>query len=179
MMVDVSSRPGSVRSMYGSEADSGEDDESQEDDEDDDEEQGREDERHDARSIRSFESMMGRTARRRRPRKTLSDRLASMPGLARFSGPQQAQQPQLASPSPSRHTSLLPPPRAPTPAANLVESPLSSRPTSPVVLPRIAPPNQRFLEATADDLRLIEVRELLREYRRVVEGLRAVGGFEE
>lgn len=76
---------------------SGEDDESQEDDDDDDdkEEQGREDGRHDARSIRSFESMMGRAARRRRPRKTLSDRLASMPGLARFSGPQQAQQQQL------------------------------------------------------------------------------------
>ncbi len=94
MMVDVSSRPGSVRSMYGSEAGSSEDDESQEDDEDD-EEQEREDERHDARSIRSFESMMGRAGRRRRARKSLSDRLASMPGLARFSGPQQAQQQQL------------------------------------------------------------------------------------
>jgi hypothetical protein len=61
---------------------------------------------------------------------------------------------------------------------NRIDTPLSSRPTSPV-LPRIAAPNQRFLEAAADDLRLSEVKELLREYRRVVEGLRAVGGFEE
>jgi hypothetical protein len=35
------------------------------------------------------------------------------------------------------------------------------------------------LEAAADDLRLSEVRELLREYKRVVEGLRAMGGFDE
>jgi hypothetical protein len=44
---------------------------------------------------------------------------------------------------------------------------------------RIPPPNQRFLEAAADDLRLSEVKELLREYKRVVDGLRAMGGFEE
>jgi hypothetical protein len=88
MMVDVSSRPGSVRSLYGSDAESGEDDDSQEDDEDDEEQ---EDDRHDARSIRSFESMMGRATRRRRPRKSLSDRLANMPGLARLTGPQQTQ----------------------------------------------------------------------------------------
>jgi hypothetical protein len=35
------------------------------------------------------------------------------------------------------------------------------------------------LEAVADDLRLSEVKELLREYKRIVEGLRAVGGFDE
>ena len=56
MMVDVSSRLGSVRSLYGSEAGSSEDDDSQEDDEDDKEQ---EDDRHNTRSIRSFESMMG------------------------------------------------------------------------------------------------------------------------
>lgn len=196
MMVDVSSRPGSERSVYGSDAESSEDDDSQGDDDDDDE-QEREGDRHDTRSIRSFESMMGRATRRRRPRnrKSLSDRLASMPGLGRLSGPQQGQQQQLvrsgrvsrfsllmtiiqASPSPSRQTSLLPPPRVPTPAATRVETPLSSRPTSPII-PRIAPPNLRFLDAVADDLRLSEVKELLCEYRRVVEGLRAVGGFEE
>jgi hypothetical protein len=38
--------------------------------------------------------MMGRAGRRRRPRKSLSDRLASMPGLARLSGPQQQATPQ-------------------------------------------------------------------------------------
>lgn len=94
MMVEVSSRPGSVRSLYGSDAESSEGDDSQEDDEDD---EDQEDDRHDARSIRSFESMMGRGARRRRPRKSLSDRLASMPGLARLSGPQQTQQQQVVS----------------------------------------------------------------------------------
>jgi len=94
-MVDVSSRPGSVHSLYESDAESSEDGDSQEDDEDDEEQ---EDDRHDARSIRSFESMMGRATRatrRRRTRKSLSDRLASMPGLARLSGPQQIQQQQM------------------------------------------------------------------------------------
>ncbi|KAH9992727.1 hypothetical protein BJV74DRAFT_950918 [Russula compacta] len=177
MMVDVSSRPGSVHSVHGSDVESSADDDSQ----DDDDEEEQDDDRHDVRSIRSFESMMGRaTRRRRRTRKSLSDRLASMPGLARLSGPQQAQQqPLVLGPSsPSRPPTLLPPPRAPTPAANHIETPLSSRPTSPVP-PRIAPPNQRFLEAAADDLRLSEVKELLREYKRVVEGLRAIGGFDE
>jgi Vacuolar sorting protein 9 (VPS9) domain len=91
MMVDVSSRPGSVRSVYGSDAENSTDDDSQEDDGDDDEQERDVDDRHDGRSIRSFENMMGRTARRRRTRKSLSDRLASMPGLSRYSGPQQQQ----------------------------------------------------------------------------------------
>jgi hypothetical protein len=94
MMVDVSSRPGSVRSIYGSDAESSGDENSQEDESDEEEQEGVDD-RHDTRSIRSFENMMGRAARRRRPRKTrksLSDRLASMPGLSRLSGPQAPQQ---------------------------------------------------------------------------------------
>jgi hypothetical protein len=89
-MVDVSSRPGSVHSVYGSDAESSADENGEDDDEDDDE-QERDDDRHDTRSIRSFESMMGRATRRRRPRKSLTDRLASMPGLSRLSGPQQTQ----------------------------------------------------------------------------------------
>jgi len=35
------------------------------------------------------------------------------------------------------------------------------------------------MECDEGDLRLSEVGELLREYRRVVEGMRAIGGFEE
>jgi hypothetical protein len=89
MMVDVSSRPGSVRSIYGSDAESNGDENSQENESDEEEEESIDD-RHDTRSIRSFENMMGRATRRRRPRKSLTDRLASMPGLARLSGPQQA-----------------------------------------------------------------------------------------
>jgi hypothetical protein len=92
MMVDVSSRPGSVRSVYESDVEGSQDDDSQGDDSDDEEQ---EDDRHDTRSIRSFENMMGRAARRRRTRKSLSDRLASMPGLARLSGPQPGQPEQL------------------------------------------------------------------------------------
>jgi hypothetical protein len=84
----VSSRPGSVRSIYGSDAESSGDENSQENESDEEEESV--DDRHDTRSIRSFENMMGRAARRRRPRKSLTDRLASMPGLGRLSGPQQA-----------------------------------------------------------------------------------------
>lgn len=57
----------------------------------------------------------------------------------------------------------------------------ASRPASPLGGPpiRIAPPPARFLECDERDLRLSEVGELLREYRRVVEGMRAIGGFEE
>ncbi len=194
MMVDVSSRPGSVRSVYGSDAESSGGEDGQEDDSDEEEESV--DDRHDTRSIRSFENMMGRAARRRRTRKSLTDRLASMPGLARLSGPQQTQPQQqvrtwflcllvlesslliiATQGSPSRQASLLPL-RAPTPGVNRTDTPLSSRPSSPI-LTRIAPPNQRFLEAAADDLRLSEVKELLGEYKRVVEGMRAVGGFDE
>lgn len=35
------------------------------------------------------------------------------------------------------------------------------------------------MECNADDLRVSEVRDLLSEYRRVVEGMRALGGFQE
>lgn len=58
------------------------------------------------------------------------------------------------------------------------ESPLSSRASSPVPM-RIAPPVQRFLECSEEDLRLSEIKDLLQEYRRVVEGMRALGGFQD
>ena len=34
--------------------------------------------------------------------------------------------------------------------------------------PRIAPPNKRFLECTAGDLKLSEIPDLLQEYRKLV-----------
>ena len=58
------------------------------------------------------------------------------------------------------------------------ETPSSSRAPSPIPV-RIAPPVQRFLECSEDDLRVSEIRDLLREYRRVVEGMRTLGGFQE
>ncbi|KAF7319401.1 VPS9 domain-containing protein [Mycena chlorophos] len=124
---------------------------------------------YDARSIRSFESMMSRDRRKNRAprgsgpstRKSLTDRLAHV--SANLAG--------LKGSPPPRRESLLP---------NRFDTPVSSRPGSPAVHGmglRLPPPNQRFLECSADDLRLSEVSELLGEYRRLVDGIRAVGGF--
>ncbi|KAJ7248176.1 hypothetical protein B0H12DRAFT_1124170 [Mycena haematopus] len=158
------SRPGSLR---------GEED-SDEEEEDGEGESGEEDEEYereaggsyDARSIRSFESMMSRErSKGRRPtpkRKSLSDRLAHVSGLAGFKG----------SPPPRRESLLA--------GANRFDTPVSSRPSSPAMLGgglRLPPPNPRFLDCAPDDLRLAEVAELLKDYRRLVEGIRAVGGF--
>ncbi len=44
---------------------------------------------------------------------------------------------------------------------------------------RISPPNARFMTCTADDLKVSEVGELLREYKRLAEAVRAMGGFHE
>lgn len=99
-LINVSSKPGSTKSGIT-------DEEGQTSDSDDgsgDEEGEEEDEEnemagvgvgaevdtagHDARSIRSFESMMSASARDRkdaRARKSLSDRLAHMPGLSKLS----------------------------------------------------------------------------------------------
>lgn len=87
-LVEVPSRPASIRSRVPS---SSEEESDEEDDEEDDED---EEEEHDTRSIRSFESMMSsRSQRKRRKklasmngRKSITDRLASMPGLSRLSG---------------------------------------------------------------------------------------------
>ncbi|CAK5273819.1 unnamed protein product [Mycena citricolor] len=141
------SRPASLR------GDAHSDEESDEEDEDEDEDEAFDGpSSYDTRSIRSFESMMSREKRKaaRKPRKSLSDRLAHVSaGLAGFKG------------SPSRFD--------------------SSRPNSPAVrageLLALAPPNPRFLDCAPDDLKLAEVAELLRDYRRLVDGIRAVGGF--
>ncbi|KAJ7768683.1 hypothetical protein DFH07DRAFT_902521 [Mycena maculata] len=155
------SRPGSLRGEAASDEEESEDGDEGEGEEDDEEEYEGEGGSHDARSIRSFESMMsrerskGRRVRRPGPeRKSLTDRLAH------------------GSPPP-RRDSLLP-------AGNRFDTPISSRPSSPAVLGgglRLLPPNPRFLDCAADDLRLAEVAELLRDYRRLVDGVRAVGGF--
>ena len=82
-LIEVPSRPGSIRSARGPNA-SSEEEESDEEDEEEEEE-----EEHDTRSIRSFESMMSSRSRRRRVntaagRKSIADRLASVPGLGRL-----------------------------------------------------------------------------------------------
>ncbi|KAF8884076.1 hypothetical protein CPB84DRAFT_1850791 [Gymnopilus junonius] len=134
----------------------------------------------DTRSIRSFESMLSASrqgsrgenkSRMSKARKSLSDRLASVSALAgRKTSP----------PPSSRRSSLLlqPRPTAGSPPASprvASPSPILNHPMSL----RLPPPKQRFMECTPDDLRLSEVGELLREYRRLVEGVRAAGGFDE
>ena len=108
-------------------------------------------------------------------RLSVSDRLVS--SLSKNSSPGPPPHKRLS--PPSRQTSLLSAP--PLGATDLSSNPDS--PTSPLLmLPkqwRIPPPSQRFLQCAEDDLRLGEVGDLLREYRRVVEALRMVGGFDE
>lgn len=87
-LVEVPSRPASIRSMRA--PSSSEEDSGEEDDDEEEEEEGE----HDTRSIRSFESMMSSRSRERRrkkiasanARKSIADRLASVPGLSRLSG---------------------------------------------------------------------------------------------
>ncbi|PCH44498.1 hypothetical protein WOLCODRAFT_105227 [Wolfiporia cocos MD-104 SS10] len=182
-MVEVPSRPGSSRSVRGaddavpaSDEESGE--EGEEDEEYDEDEYG-----HDTRSIRSFESMMsgrsGRSKKRRRQltggRMSLTDRLASMPGLSRLSQNQSHDAASKNSPPGSRRSSLLLP-NATT--QTKFDSPVSSRVASPIAI-RISPPNPRFLNCTEDEIRVSEVAELLREYKRLAEAIRAMGGFHE
>ncbi|KII87103.1 hypothetical protein PLICRDRAFT_42742 [Plicaturopsis crispa FD-325 SS-3] len=181
-LVAVSSRPGSVKSEYAnsedetSSSDKGEDDDDGQADEDEDDEDGDDGAGavNDGRSIRSFESMMSGKSRDRKEaiaRKSLSDRLAHMAGLPRLSQPQPTHK---DSPPPSRRTSLLPPPPVPS---NRFDTPASSRGASPVSF-RLAPPHQRFMECAEEDLKISEVGELLREYRKLVEGVRNIGGFD-
>ncbi|KAG5642107.1 hypothetical protein DXG03_003606 [Asterophora parasitica] len=170
------SRPSSVRSALGGKGEtegeeSGtEDDSAAETGTDDEEDEGDDGNdgasaTGDARSIRSFESMMsaknskGKKGRLgMRTRKSLTDRLAHMSSLAGLKSQSSA--------------GLAPPTARP-------HSPAFSRPQTPDVHLHLAPPIQRFVDCQIGDLKLSEVGELLRDYRRLVEGIRAVKGFDE
>ncbi|KAJ7165105.1 hypothetical protein C8R46DRAFT_304496 [Mycena filopes] len=159
------SRPSSVRGVSDRAPDAWESDDGSEDvDEDGEEEYAHENGpgSQDARSIRSFESMMHRERSKGRRsstgRKSLTDRLSGLAGVK-------------DSPPPRRESLLT---------ATRFDTPVSSRPSSPAQIGiglRLAPPNPRFLDCAADDLRLAEVAELLQDYRRLVDGVRSVGGF--
>ncbi|KAJ7443948.1 hypothetical protein B0H11DRAFT_2162781 [Mycena galericulata] len=173
------SRPGSLRGEAASDEDDEDDEDGENEDEDEDEDNEVEVGAHDARSIRSFESMMSRERNKRRRvrkpgpgRKSLTDRLAHVSGLAGF----KARILLILGSPPPRRDSLL------AAGGTRFDTPVSSRPSSPAMPGggtglRLLPPNPRFLDCAADDLRLAEVAELLRDYRRLVEGVRAVGGF--
>jgi hypothetical protein len=155
-----SSRPASIRDFRDNRSDSADSDS-----EGDDERPGSDDEHHpaaDARSIRSFSSMMSKDSKLgRRDRLSIGDRLASMSA-------------QINKPSPPTRVSLLPSPEKQPSALQLETHSSHSRSTSPSKIP---PPKQRFLECSSQDLRISEVDELLSEYRRMVEAVRALGGF--
>lgn len=115
----------------------------------------------------------------RRERPSLTDRLANMPALHQRVSFDSAHTPNLralmtltsqvsGTPPGSRRTSLLPPHRQNgTPSVG-----------SPPI-ERIPPPNPRFIHSSAEDLRINEIPALLVEYRRVVDALRAMGGFQD
>lgn len=101
-MIEVPSRPGSSRSVRAPDDETTTSDENttDEDGEEEEEEEEEEEHGHDARSIRSFESMMSSRSRRSKRkskrkfaggRMSLADRLSSMPGLSRLSGTAQGE----------------------------------------------------------------------------------------
>ncbi|CAE6479565.1 unnamed protein product [Rhizoctonia solani] len=182
-LIEVSSRPGSLRSVEMRDSDessenttssSGSDDgSSDEAASDDDGARG-----GDTRSVRSFSSMLSRGSKDdRRDRPSLQDRLANMSNLGKFSKSPPGPGLRKPSPPPSRRTSLLTAaPFAPGPSSATEPptfSPVGSAP------PRflIPPANPRFLECSANDLKLSEVAELLADYKRIAAGMQAMGGF--
>jgi hypothetical protein len=185
-LLEVSSRPGSLKDVQLGDSDvsggsseessgSSEGDDSSNDQEASDDDEGTRG--GDARSVRSFSSMLSRASRDdRRDRPSLQDRLANMSTLSRYSKSPPGGSLRKPSPPPARRTSLLAAntflPPAPPPDAQAF-SPI----TSPIPRLQIPPPNLRFLECSVDDLRLSEVAELLADYRRVVAGMQALGGF--
>ena len=158
-LVEVGSRPPSLRShpredegdaeASGEEsAEESENDESEEEDGVAEGDQGDE-EAHDTRSIKSFESMLsgGRTTRKTDARRRLTDLTGRLThGMAGM----------------SRRVH----------GGDAVHK-------ATATAWRLPPPNRRFVECTEQDIRVSEVGELLREYQRLVEAVRCAGGFQE
>ncbi|KAG8913557.1 hypothetical protein FRC00_002154, partial [Tulasnella sp. 408] len=158
-MIEVPSRPGSVRSGAADEL--SEDDSSSQLDSD--EESGSEEEeevaaKSDVRSIRSFTSMMSEAREEGKQRKSLSDRLANVSRLGIAASPSREGSLRKPSPPPSRPASLLLSPQS-------VPIVLTHEP--PATIPSIPPPTQRFLDCDPSDLKLGEIPALLEEYRRM------------
>ncbi|CUA78118.1 Nuclear receptor corepressor 2 [Rhizoctonia solani] len=182
-LVEVSSRPGSLRSVEmgnsdesgGSTTSSGgsEDDSSDEAASDDDGARGA-----DTRSVRSFSSMLSRGSKDdRRDRLSLQDRLANMSNLSKFSKSPPGPGLRKLSPPSTRRTSLLVPAPLVPGASSAVDAPPFSPISSNAPRFQIPPPVPRFLECSADDLKLSEVADLLADYKRLAAGMQAMGGF--
>ena len=127
-------------------------------------------------------------------RMSLTDRLAHMSRLTKGSGGFLSHE---ISSSPSQEPTGSPA-RVTNPfvATNRFDTPVSSRTSSPVPgslpasrptiphpqmsspstqLPTLPKPNKRFLECSADDLKVSEIPELLAEYRKLVDSVRLLG----
>ena len=118
----------------------------------------------DTRSIKSFESMLGRgRTKREKPSASAAPSSASVPGSSR------------------RRTQ----PTDPTDRLThgmvgmswLVQG--GDAQTASMLMGRLPLPNRRFVECAEQDIRVSEVGELLREYQRLVEAVRSAGGFHE
>ncbi|THU89029.1 hypothetical protein K435DRAFT_969273 [Dendrothele bispora CBS 962.96] len=196
----------SLGSRYGGDSDDEEeededDSEGEEDEgdsEDDSEEGSGEEEseyyKSDSRSIKSFGSMMNSRKKSAKPKDTakegsgagparpsLSDRLASVSSFGsrhKKTGSKKRLEGQ------TKRSSLLVG-NPSSQALNRFDTPVSSRPQSPspsipsLSTLRLPPPNKRFLEASSvNDLRMGEMEELLKEYKRLAEAIRGAGGFD-
>ncbi|QRV88906.1 nuclear receptor corepressor 2 [Ceratobasidium sp. AG-Ba] len=182
-LIDVSSRPGSLRGDSDESSDETGSTNESSDEESGDEQQASEDEGTrggDTRSIRSFSSMLSRGSKdERKDRPSLQDRLANMSTLSRYSKSPPGGGLRKPSPPPTKRTSLLVANPFASPTSTAPEVQASSPVTTALTAPRlqIPPPNTRFLECAVDDLKLSEVAELLADYRRVVAGMQALNGF--
>ncbi|THU89006.1 hypothetical protein K435DRAFT_969268 [Dendrothele bispora CBS 962.96] len=179
----------------------GEEDEG--DSEDDSEEGSGEEEseyyKSDSRSIKSFGSMMNSRKKSAKPKETAKEGTGAGPAKTKLKekpanrtalGAKQKKNGskkgpgQVPSPPQSRRSSLLVG-NPSSQAFNRFDTPVSSRPQSPspsipsLSTLRLPPPNKRFLEASSvNDLRMGEMEELLKEYKRLAEAIRGAGGFD-
>ncbi|KAF9244216.1 hypothetical protein BU15DRAFT_86138 [Melanogaster broomeanus] len=165
-LVEVTSRPPSLKSDKNGDEAASESEETDDDSESDREDSGEDEDVHDARSIKSFESMLSSVKTKRQiqetqSRQSLTGRLTH--GLSR--------RPQSDVSQVSRHQSL--------PPASRVDGLMSFPTPSPMMSIRLPRPNRRLLECTEQDIKVSEVGELLREYRRLVEAVHSIGGFDQ
>ncbi|EJD07368.1 uncharacterized protein FOMMEDRAFT_143805 [Fomitiporia mediterranea MF3/22] len=160
----------------------------------------REREKHQKKRIGKGGKDANANANTKKGRMSIADRLASMSRITSKSATIHSFEP------PTGHHHGSPPPRSSSLLATTTtgrdtkepiittrfDTPLSSRTSSPVPIPSttstslhrrsftpLPPPSRRFLECSADDLRMSEIPELLNEYRRLVEGVRSLSGFDE
>lgn len=126
-----------------------------------------EEEVHDARSIKSFESMLSSGRTKRKTTATATTAPLSASALASASTGRRKRLSDLT----DRLTHGM------AGMSRRVQGGDAHRALT--LSGQLPPPNRRFMECTEQDIRVSEVGELLREYQRLVEAVRSVGGFQE